>query len=472
MKHLQLAVLLFAVLLVLLVGSRASLSVGQEQGPNLGFPQLTCVDQKTLGILAWDFVRLRNVDEFLIAGYDPQHRGEERWVSNSAAGKLQLWSRDPLAKKLTLHVEARDNFGALFNADISQNGKTIATVGLLWKKKGKRVVRIWDVESDKTQVVPGIDRPTTVAIDQSRNRILIGLESGDAVIWDYEKNAQVAKFKKVAKHLVHQVSYSPDFKLFAIVPWSDGPIRVFSAESLSEVAAIEVDGAPGAMAFSPNSKLLCVSWENEELEEGPSSIEVYQTDSWKKKGTLEVDAFISQIAFNENGTLMGSTGIDPFVRIWNPESLELICRTEMNGGRSSVESIALFGGADPAILTTTRAELDVIQFELPLSFAERKVIASVEEFKAVVWLGLVNKAIHATHVDLSDSNATDRACNKLRLLKHLKELDLSGTQVSDSTIKSLGVLNGLEKLNVKRTGVSIEAIDFLKTKIPGIAISR
>jgi RNA polymerase sigma factor (sigma-70 family) len=225
---------------------------------------------------------------------------------------------------------------------LSPDGTTLAAAA--W---ADRAVRLWDTRSGKPGRLLGKVEKRIVALAFSPDGRLVasGVEDEGVHIWDVRDGSGVRHLKGFASQVM-SLRFSPDSKALACAIWTQGQrsLRMWEVASGNEKVKFAcLDGFAGALAFSPDGKVLAVGANNTNAS-GASRVRLWDTASGKElnshTGHKET---VGAVAFSPDGKLVasgsGSAGMeDNSVHVWEAATGQLIRRFE--GHHSCASSLA------------------------------------------------------------------------------------------------------------------------------------
>lgn len=125
-----------------------------------------------------------------------------------------------------------------------------------------------------------------------------------------------------AEESTNAVAFDPQGDTFALNE-GRGTIRIFDSANYTEIAMLDVrDGKLGQLtyelAFHPSENLIAFALVNDD--EDDYSIRIWDTERLEQVAILEENTSrVTGLAFNEDGTLLASSGIDGLIHMWGIE---------------------------------------------------------------------------------------------------------------------------------------------------------
>jgi|GEM_PF-4916850 len=389
----------------------------QDQPPRLKFfehPKLPNI-HATVANLSTDH------STYVLGGQD-RVKGNDAaaWKNREVPGRLQLWKTDTREKIR----DFEGDFGAVYDAAVS--GSTVVTVGMKLNDPHNEVL-VWDVGSRKSQrILDSIAEPTSVAMRDST--LIVGSDDGQLVVYDLERHKIVRSIS--SKGMQYRVRFQPNGPHVGRSVWASASFvhqfNGFEEVDLGQTAAGKRMSA--AIEFSPRGDLLAVACS----EDKEHFVELIDTATWEAVRKLEVREFVSQISFNKTGTLLGTTGNDMHVRVFNPNSGELLGVWKRHAARSD-EAILMLGGAN--FMTTIRGGISFGRLSMPE--LEEKTIEFLDSRGVRTWLGLLEGEVRALRVDLSEADLDDSIAEKVLLLRKLQSIELGKNAKTDKDPKQV-----------------------------------
>ncbi len=190
---------------------------------------------------------------------------DNRTIISTAPGKgIRLWNADTgkMLRELDLQGES---FSTM---DLSRDGKFLATLSAKWhyeKREKTRTLRLWDTTMWKARPVAtwvgsmGDDK--CVAISPDAKKIALSQDRNSISFWDVESGKKLLD-KKVAKHEIESIDFSPDGALVAIAAWDKTLIWKWNSGEEPKTLKPVVKRAQVA-AFSPGGQFLAIGYDDE-----------------------------------------------------------------------------------------------------------------------------------------------------------------------------------------------------------------
>ena len=183
----------------------------------------------------------------------------------------------------------------------------------------------------------------TLALATSSRVSLIDIHTHEEIIWDSKKN-----FPSIG----HFISFNPNGEMLAVS--SGKQVEIYDTESQTKLFILDdfEDMGVFGIAFSPDNTKLATGWGHPWLPD-TGSVKIWDMSSGKLVTELgrNLKETICNLAFNQEGDLLGTIGVEGQVRIWNIlEETEVISFTGTSGYGESIAfspdgSLLAVGGA-------------------------------------------------------------------------------------------------------------------------------
>jgi WD40 repeat protein len=282
-------------------------------------------------------------------------------ASCSGDSHLKLW--DAVSGKNIADIKAHmpnrfGGIGMVFGVAFSADGKTLATSGddstiKFWDAASGRNTKIIDSRvgksimfspDDKTLVcdylyldlatkkaLPVVEKPTgslPTWVFKPNGELLLGMslrypEPPSFAVWDVKTGKEIFSYRG-ERRVVDCVAFSPDGKTVVSREGDHSTrrwvIRVWDLGSGKNTVTIEQPEVPGPMTFSPDGKVLAVSFiPDAQRNDHPSVLRLFEASSGKVLATLKghkrpVGGHC--LVFSPNGRLLASGDSGGIIKIW------------------------------------------------------------------------------------------------------------------------------------------------------------
>ena len=244
-----------------------------------------------------------NADKGKIKAIATSHDG--RYTAFSTSSQVSIWD----GKNFIAIFEANQVNTLLFSND----GKTLAGGGY-------RYIYLWDVSKGKEirSFKAHENIVTALAFSPDGHTLASGSKGGDPVvkIWDIEsqKSPRILRWDYPYSEQVLSLVYSPDGTLLASASLDQKtPVRIWNTKTLNAIPVSFQNGAVRDMAFSPDGEFLMAGLDNGVV----MKIAYLRSDSGRfsiLKGHTDA---ITGIGFTLNGNYFISGGLDGNVIYWD-----------------------------------------------------------------------------------------------------------------------------------------------------------
>jgi WD40 repeat protein/serine/threonine protein kinase len=254
-------------------------------------------------------------------------------------GRLHRW--DQAKRELTLVADLAS--GKQVSAELSHDGKTVAVAA-------DGTVRLVDASTGRIRhtLEPAASGRTILGIPQDSRTVLTRDKDGSVRVWDLEKGKLQETVPDAAARFEDVAALSADGTLVADRAGpAKGWLRIIDWRTNKEVATVRHNWTLGAVAFSPDGKLLAYTdvrgW-------------VFRRDLARRQNItprLQADAGrVAQLAFSADGHTLAAAGMDGVLTAWSLEHGEPLSRFKEHTG-----AVTFLGfSADGNLLASGSAE--------------------------------------------------------------------------------------------------------------------
>jgi WD40 repeat protein/tRNA A-37 threonylcarbamoyl transferase component Bud32 len=232
-------------------------------------------------------------------------------VSASADGTLRLW--DGAAVESGYAIRGHENF--VYSGAFFPDGKRL--VSTAWDG----TARVWNATTGREllRLDHGEERYVVSVAVHSGGRFLAtmarreGSPEESVRLWDASTGRLLARWAVPIAWQDSRVAFAPQGDLFA-AGGLDGRVRMWDANTRSEVAVLECGKAPiREVAFSPDVKWLAVA-----CDDGDCTVRIWDVSTREQIRVLRGHTQgVYTVAWNRAGTMLASGSLDKTVRLWD-----------------------------------------------------------------------------------------------------------------------------------------------------------
>jgi WD40 repeat protein/serine/threonine protein kinase len=236
----------------------------------------------------------------------------KRLASSSDDRTLRIWD-------LQTGQEIRTLRGQIGWIVFSPDGKRLVSSSGAPDRIGTIVLKVWDVQKDekdpRTFTLKGVSNPglpttlsATMAVFSSDLTRLAGATDKTVKVWDVRTGKEILTVKGEHTNAVTCVAFGPDGKCLASSDWYAGPgrtpvpgeVKVWDARDGRELHTLPVHASQ--LAFGPvGSNSLATA--------GDNAIEVWDTQTGKKRFPITAQTSWSGLAFSPDGKCLAGSDI-------------------------------------------------------------------------------------------------------------------------------------------------------------------
>lgn len=238
-------------------------------------------------------------------------------------GGITLWDTETGKKRGVLQRQPPHGVN---NIALSPDGKTLAAREV-WRendgKDSKDCIALWDVTTGKVRLDLALKDPGAMAFAPDNKTLAVSTVAG-VQLFDVATGQKRGKIGEGNNHL-YALAFAPDGKTLAGCSLQ-GTVFLWDTVRSVEKARLRHGDSPKAcclaLAFAPDGKTLAVGIgpRNIYINE-PAEIVLWDLSSREKCATLRGHVGnIWALAFNKDGTLLASGGVDNTIKLWNVAS--------------------------------------------------------------------------------------------------------------------------------------------------------
>ena len=253
-----------------------------------------------------------------------------------AQGTIKIWApAQYLNSKSVARFTLKGHQGAIGSVDFSIDGRRLIS------SSSDKSARVWDLENGGGAIRPLERLGASFMVRLSPDSQLIAAASGPNVrLWDTSTGLLVRELPAFSKSLINSVAFSPTNNRLLAVGYGGEPIdssvalwdidtgtelaRLPGASDLPDFTLDQYSGAVGALAFSPDGKLLVAGFgaKNMLFPSGlPTPLKVWDVAS---RGLIRRlnghTGTCVALVFSSDGTRLASGGRDGTAMIWSTKT--------------------------------------------------------------------------------------------------------------------------------------------------------
>jgi WD40 repeat protein len=164
-----------------------------------------------------------------------------------------------------------------------------------------------------------------------------GTANGKLTLWDLASRTRRWGPVDVSEHEIHSVSFDADGTVIATA--AEGGMRLWDVATGVSLGTLG-DGRNGTAAFSPTEPLLVfvrAGWENDRNTEGGGDVEFWDMRRRSLIRRIDLDyglyeAVGNAVAFAPDGDTVATSGLEPFVHLWDAATGKPVGQFEQNVG--------------------------------------------------------------------------------------------------------------------------------------------
>lgn len=358
-------------------------------------------------------------DSYALAGFDrTKGRDSDAWKSHRVPGRLGLWDATTRRQLRKFHGD----FGAI--NDVAIDGTTVVTVGKKLGKDGTELL-VWDSKTGNSRKLLEEFHVTTV--DIVGNRIAAGTDRGGIIVTNLD--GEVVQQIGPGFGRKYRIRLGVEGKLLSTSSWA-GPTYCFDLKDVSKLELPDSSQLKStAIEFSPAGDLLAYAYEFEDRR----FVDLVSTRTWQVARSVEVGGFISQISFNDSGTLFATTGNDR-IRVFGAGNGELLGVYQRRTSRSD-ESILLLGDSNPVVLTSFRGSVSYGRLSIPNH--EQEILKRLDKAGVQLGLGIRDGKVRVVRADLSNTKVDAETAQAVLRLDKLDVLRLDRETTNEAARERL-----------------------------------
>lgn len=242
-------------------------------------------------------------------------------VSGSEDGTARVWE---IATGLEILRMTHD--GPVRTVAFGPNAKTIISAG------DDKSVRVWELSSAQEAVALMQHDAAINAMEFSPNGkwILSASDDGTARVWEAVNGLEISRMNHDS--VVTAAAFNGKGDLVASAGLLDG-VRLWEAATGKERSKIM---GVGALAFSPDDKLVAFSQPSPTGPAVISSIYLVDVNSTKAVTTLSIQGLVSTVIFSEDGTYILAGTTEGLVQVWETQSEKEAAGLSLDGAVSAL----------------------------------------------------------------------------------------------------------------------------------------